>query len=136
VRSVGRGHRRIAVDRLIASALVATPCALAAAVVLVATGTTPLDAAASRLALGLVLCLAASLGGVLAPWSHQSALATTITSAVSFLLFTLAVTPLQLAAETWLPAAAPAALAVSAMLLLAAWALAVRRHHDDDLAIA
>lgn len=136
VRSTGRSHRRIAVDRLLASGLVAAPCALLAAIVLVVTGTTSLDAALSRLVLGLVLCLAASLGGILAPWSHQSALATTITSAVSFLLFALAVTPLQLAAETWLPAATSAAVAVSGMLLLAAWALGARRRHDDDLAIA
>jgi len=136
VRSTGRSHWSICIDRLLASGLVATPCALLAAVVLVATGTTPIDVAAPRLALGLVLCLAASLGGILAPWSHQSALATTITSAVSFLLFALAVTPLQLAAETWLPAAAPAAVTLSGMLLLAAWTLAARRRHDDDLAIA
>lgn len=136
VRSTARSHRRIALDRLLASALVAAPCAVLAGAILVATGTTPLDAAAQRLALGLVLCLAASLGGMLAPWSHLSALATTITSAVSFLVFALAVMPLQFAAETWMPPAAPVVIVASGLLLCAAWALVIRRRRDDDLAIA
>jgi hypothetical protein len=136
VRSTARSHRRIALDRLLASALVASPCAILAGAILVVSGTTPADAAALRLALGLVLCLAASLGGMLAPWSHLSALATTITSAVSFLVFALAVMPLQYAAETWMPPAAPAVVAVSGVLLLGVWALLIRRRRDDDLAIA
>jgi len=136
VRTTARSHRRIAVDRLVASVLVATPCALLAGVLLVATGTTPLDTALLRLALGLVLCLAASLGGMLAPWAQLSALSTTITSAVSFLLFALAVLPLQLAVETWMPPLAPAAVAVSGVLLAAAWAAVARRRTDDDLTIA
>ncbi len=136
VRSTGRTHERIAVERLLAGVLVAAPCALSAAALLVGFGTTPIGTAALRLALGLVLCLAAALGGVLAPWSQQSALSTTITCAVTFLLFAIAVLPLQLAAETWAPATVPAAVAVSGMLLLAAWALVARRRRDDDLTIA
>jgi hypothetical protein len=136
VRGTAHTHHRIAIDRLLASVVVATPCALLAAVILVASGTSPLDTAALRIALGLVLCLAASLGGMLAPWSQLSALSTTITSAVSFLLFALAVMPFQLAAETWMPSAAPATVAVSGVLLLAAWAIVARRRHDDDLSIA
>jgi hypothetical protein len=44
--------------------------------------------------------------------------------------------PLQYAAETWMPPAAPAVVAVSGVLLLGVWALLIRRRRDDDLAIA
>src|SRR5690606_15475238 len=62
VRSTARSHRRIALDRLLASALVASPCAILAGAILVVSGTTPADAAARRLALGLRPWLAPPAG--------------------------------------------------------------------------
>ncbi|MBN9139671.1 MAG: hypothetical protein J0H23_02480 [Micrococcales bacterium] len=136
VRGIGSDARRITGQRLLASAVVGAVPAAAAAAVLVGTGTTSVGTAAQRLAAGVVLCLAASLGGILVPWSQQSPLSTTLTSAVSFALFALAVVPLQLAVDGWAPPAAEAALAASALLLAAAWAAVTRRPRVDDLTIA
>ncbi|PZQ90757.1 MAG: hypothetical protein DI534_06070 [Leifsonia xyli] len=139
VRATGRTHRTIAGERLAAGALVAAPSVLASAVLLVATGVVDPGTAALRVSLGLVLWLAASVAGILTPWSQLSPLATTITSAVSFLLFAAAAIPLQLAVDTWFPGsvlATAVAVTVSALLLLALWAGLTRRRGDDDLEIA
>jgi hypothetical protein len=136
VRGTGRAPRAIAVERVLAGAMVATPSVLVSATLLVATHTVALDTAVLRVAVGLVLCLAASLAGILTPWTQLSPLSTTITSAVTFLLFALAVVPLQLATETWMPEATAAAIAISGAVLLGAWAAVDLRQRDDDLAIA
>ncbi len=136
VRGMGADAPLLARQRLAAAALVgAVPVALAAGVLL-ATGTLhPVDAA-ERTGAGLVLCLAASLGGVLVPWSPQSPLSTTITSAASFALFGLAVVPLQLAVDGWSAPAPVLALGASGTLLAAGWLAATRRRRVDDLVIA
>lgn len=136
VRGITGDGWRTAVERLVAAGLVGSVPALVAGVVLVATGTVLVATAIEQLAAGLVLWLAASLGGVLVPWSQQSPLATTLTSAVSFGLFALAVAPLQLAVDGW-PAPAPQlALGASAAVLALAWIVVARRRRTDDLVIA
>ncbi|MCS0500200.1 hypothetical protein [Protaetiibacter mangrovi] len=135
VRSTGRDGRTIAGEGLVAGLLAAAPTSLLSAAILAGSGTIALDTAAGRLGLGVVLGLAAATGGVLAPWSAASPLATTITSAVALLLFAVAVLPLQLAAGTWAPGAEAAAAAVSGAVLLAIWTAAAARPRVDDLAI-
>ncbi|QNO38058.1 hypothetical protein H4J02_03240 [Protaetiibacter sp. SSC-01] len=136
VRGVGADAPRIAAERLAAAAVVGAVPAVASAAVLLGTGTVDAANAAQRLGVGVALCLAASLGGVLVPWSQQSPLATTITSAASFAIFALAIVPLQLIADGRPEPTAWIALAASVALLAAGWIAATRRRRVDDLAIA
>lgn len=135
VRTTAADGRRTAVERLAAAGLVGAVPALLAGAVLVATGTVPVPTAIEQFAAGLVLWLAASLGGVLVPWSRQSPLATTLTSAVSFALYALAVAPLQLAVDGWTAPAPQLALGASAAVLGSVWIVVARRRRTDDLVI-